>query len=183
MCNRFVISQFDPKDNNTSSVVFYAVEKLGVKDSTFQAQYSVRLCTLTDTWSIVVIVGHSECGGATACLTSVQNTENIGSIAEGSLATMLPDPEHGITAASPLNRCLEPLTRHVATLQLKGEKNPLQKVVEENVKFQVKRLAESDMMKHAWGPSKKKVKIHGWVYDLASGKLKDLGVSVPASAD
>lgn len=136
---------------------------------------------LLNTWSIVVIVGHSGCGGATACLESAQNTKDIWSIAEGSLATLLPDKAHEITAAWPLDRCLEPLTRYVATMQLKDEKDPLQKVVEENVKLQVKKLAESDVMKHAWGTSKKAVQIHGWVYDLATGRLRDLDVSVPAS--
>ena len=71
-------------------------------------------------------------------------------------------------------------------------------IVEENVKMQVANVTASEVIQEAWaaaaakngdGNSKKskknKVYVHGWVYDLETGRLRDLGVSrgARASAD
>ena len=53
-------------------------------------------------------------------------------------------------------------------------------VVIENVKVQVENLANTETIRKAWThgtPKKQKVFIHGWVYDLGTGLLKDLGIS------
>ena len=57
---------------------------------------------------------------------------------------------------------------------------------EENVKAQVRNVLESDVVKAAWSKdrevrgSAKLVGVHGWVYELDRGRVKDLGVSVYA---
>jgi len=53
-------------------------------------------------------------------------------------------------------------------------------VVKENVKAQVENLAKTETIINAWThgtPQKQKVFIHGWVYELGTGLLKDLGIS------
>ncbi|KAH6918425.1 carbonic anhydrase, partial [Coprinopsis sp. MPI-PUGE-AT-0042] len=108
----------------------------------------------------VVIVGHSECGGAAACLAAAQNP---------ALDTSKPVATvPSLPADSSLNRWLNDLTQLAAGL------GPLPLVVEENVKMQTVTITE------AWTKGSKKgqdVYIHGWVYDIGSGKLRDLNVT------
>jgi carbonic anhydrase len=122
----------------------------------------------------VVIVGHSECGGAAACLGAAQNP----SLDLNHAIATVPS----LPADASLNRWLEPLTRLTASLGLSStpHQEALPVVVEENVKMQVAELAKTVTITDAWtkGTRKgQKVWIHGWVYDIATGKLKDLGVS------
>jgi carbonic anhydrase len=116
----------------------------------------------------VIIVGHSECGGVEASLAAVQSGRNP--------AETLPD----YPATHPLNRWLAPLTEFVATLDLSSE-NLLPTVIDANVKRQVENLSK---VTKAWDGAnlKEEVWIHGWVYELAEGKLRDLEISRPAIA-
>jgi len=53
-------------------------------------------------------------------------------------------------------------------------------LVKENVKAQVENLAKTETITKAWGVGthkKQKVFIHGWVYDLGTGRLRDLEIS------
>lgn len=122
----------------------------------------------------VVIVGHSECGGAAACLGAVQNPKFTEDEPIKTLGSLPSD--------APLNSWLAPLTKLAASLQLsttpKTEALPI--VVEENVKLQVENLCKAPTLTNAWAsdnPEKRNVWVHGWVYDLATGKLKDLEVT------
>jgi carbonic anhydrase len=121
----------------------------------------------------VIIVGHSKCGGAAACLGAAQ-APNFNP--KDPIITLDGEP-----ADSPLNRWLEPLTLLAYSLQLpdNGDKS-LETVVIENVKAQVENLANTETISKAWTegtPKKQKVFIHGWVYDLGTGLLKDLEIS------
>ncbi|EKM82555.1 hypothetical protein AGABI1DRAFT_111160 [Agaricus bisporus var. burnettii JB137-S8] len=147
--HRNIANQFHPDDNNVLSVLEFAVNYLKVKN--------------------VVIVGHSECGGAAACLGAVQR-ENF-------------DPEDFVTmpgtpADAPLNRWLKPLTRLAATLGVSTTppKVALPVVIEESVKRQVENVCESEVIVGAWTKGQE-VHVHGWVYELAEGRLRDLGIS------
>ena len=121
----------------------------------------------------VVVAGHTQCGGALACLQAAQSTPT-------------PSP----ATDTPLGRWLAPLTKLVTTLDLASipAASHLDTVVEENVKRQVKNVCESDVIKASWASytasvdsasdvPKKQVWVHGWVYDVASGRIRDLGVS------
>ena len=122
----------------------------------------------------VIIVGHTECGGAAACLGAAQSPDlNL----DGPITTV-----PSLPVDSALNRWLEPLTRLVAGLQLSSipHAEALPIVVEENVKAQVENLANTITIGDAWKkgtPKGQEVWIHGWVYDLATGLLKDLDIS------
>ena len=149
------------------SVLAYAIDHLLVKDGTFDAPPPVHLLIPI---FIVVIVGHTSCGGAVACLKAAQ-TPNLN--LDGDIVTIDSRP-----GDSPLNRWLEPLTRLVSTLPLAGKSQDeaLSIVIDANVVEQVERLALSKTIQGAW-ESGHPVRIHGWVYDLRTGLLRDLGVT------
>lgn len=58
-------------------------------------------------------------------------------------------------------------------------KEALPLLVEENVKMQVENVCKSPAIVSAWarGDSGKKVWVHGWVYEIENGTLRDLGIS------
>ncbi|TFK42442.1 carbonic anhydrase [Crucibulum laeve] len=146
-------SQLHLSDDNVLSVLRYAVDFLGVEH--------------------VVIVGHTECGGAAACLGAAQNPE---------LQLDSPVTITSLPADSALNRWLAPLTKLVASLKLSStpREEALPIVVEENVKQQVENLCNTITISDAWTkgtPKGQNVWVHGWVYDIAKGKLKDLNIS------
>ncbi|KAL0066467.1 hypothetical protein AAF712_006510 [Marasmius tenuissimus] len=150
--HRNIANQFHPDDDSVLSVLTYAVDFLGVEH--------------------VVIVGHTECGGAMACHGA------SASVVSGQSVTTIPS----LPTDDPINRWLQPLTALAASLQISSA--PLAEavsvLVEENVKQQVRNLAQAQVIVNAWQNKSKKGKdvwIHGWVYDLAQGKLKDLRVS------
>jgi carbonic anhydrase len=49
-----------------------------------------------------------------------------------------------------------------------------------NVIEQVGNVALSNVMQDAWGRGQK-ITVHGWIYDVADGLVKDLGVSMTGS--
>ncbi|MCU0438632.1 MAG: carbonate dehydratase [Raineya sp.] len=59
---------------------------------------------------------------------------------------------------------------------IKDEKKRADRLVELNVREQVYNLAETSFVQKAW--VKRELSIHGWVFDLKSGKIKDLDVLV-----
>ena len=117
--------------------------------------------------STIIVVGHTQCGGARACLEAVQS------------ASTLPAPD------TPLTRWLAPLAQLITTLDLASAPTSthLDAVVDANVELQVKNLCESDVIKTTWAAyannkeEKKQVLVHGWVYDVATGRIKDLGIT------
>ena len=100
----------------------------------------------------VIVVGHTNCGGVHAARESAH-------------APSKSKPD------SPLKRWLAPLTE----LARKTD-GDLATLVEANVREQVANILKSEVIKQAW--KKRDVHIHGWVYELETGELRDLGVSV-----
>jgi carbonic anhydrase len=68
----------------------------------------------------------------------------------------------------------------VASCGSNKEKTDL--LVELNVKKQVQNIAGTDIVQSAWSKGKK-LKIHGWAYQLDTGLLKDLKVDVGGEQD
>lgn len=117
----------------------------------------------------VIIVGHSVCGGAAASLKAAQAP---GFVPKLPIITIDGEP-----VDSPLNRWLEPLTLLAYSLNLPDSgANSLEIVVKENIKAQVENLAKTETIVKAWSQGKK-LFLHGWVYDLSTGLLKDLNIS------
>ncbi|KAI0633173.1 carbonic anhydrase [Trametes polyzona] len=130
--HRNIANQFHLNDDSALAVLTYAVGHVGV--------------------SHVILVGHTNCGGAQACHDAAHNTPSS-------------------PPADPLSRWLAPLT------EIAREYDDLTDVVEANVRAQVANIAETDVMKAAWAKGKD-VQVHGWVYELETGRMRDLGVSV-----
>jgi len=152
--HRNIANQFHPEDDSALAVLKYAVDFLGVQH--------------------VIVVGHSECGGAAACLNAAQRP----TFTKDGPAVTVPS----LSPEDPLNRWLEPLTRLAGSLHLsttpKTEALPI--VVEENVKRQVENLCKSATLVNSWASSdakKRSVFVHGWVYELRTGRLRDLKVT------
>ena len=121
----------------------------------------------------VIIAGHTHCGGAAASLKAAQAPNFV---PDCPIITIDGEP-----ADSPLNRWLEPLTLLAHSLRLpQDSEKSIDILVRENVKVQVENLANTETILNAWTqgtPKKQKVFIHGWVYDLGTGLLKDLGIT------
>ena len=140
-----------PDDDNVLSVLYYAVNHLKVKHGQFilVLEFERRL---TGPLSLVVVVGHSNCGGVAACVA----------------AAGAPPQE----PKTPLLRWLAPLTDLARSLgpNLLPEKEAISLLVEENVRKQVENLAETETIRKAQKRGEP-VQLHKWIYDLSTGKL------------
>lgn len=139
------LSQVHLHDDNILSVLAYAIAELGVQH--------------------VVIAGHSQCGGAAACLAAAGTAPS--------------------KPRSPLQRWLAPLTALATELSSNpGHKLTPLELVEANVLAQVSNVVNSDVVQDAWSADPairgkaKLVAVHGWVYDIEKGRVRDLGASV-----
>ncbi|KAI0051625.1 carbonic anhydrase [Auriscalpium vulgare] len=144
--HRNIANQFHLHDDSALSVLTYAVDHVGVDH--------------------VVVVGHTQCGGAAACHQSA--------LAGAAFAP-----------GTPLGRWLEPLTELAASLDphnASSTEDALNQLVEANVRQQVDNVVASSTIQNAWATGQKKVWVHGFVYNLKDGLLKDLGVSRGAPA-
>ncbi|KAG2067087.1 carbonic anhydrase [Suillus decipiens] len=137
--HRNVANQFHLDDDSALSVLTFAIKEVGVEH--------------------VILVGHTNCGGAMACMEAAKNT------------AANPD------ASSPLTRWLGPLTTLVRSLDLSAcsASEALNKVVEANIIKQVDNICKSEPITTAWAnPDAKKVTVYGWMYDLAEGRIKEI---------
>jgi carbonic anhydrase len=75
---------------------------------------------------------------------------------------------------TPLARWLAPLTSVVRSMDLTSvsEDEALKMVVEKNVRVQVENVAQNDVVLAAGD-----VWVHGWIFELGEGRLKDLEIS------
>ncbi|KAI0350515.1 carbonic anhydrase [Trametes cingulata] len=145
--HRNIANQFHPDDDSALSVLTYAVAHVGVTH--------------------VILVGHTNCGGAQACAAAARS------------------PPSGAPPADPLSRWLAPLTDIARALAEEGDGAggeggagvDLTALVEANVRAGVANIAATEVMRAAWAKGRD-VQVHGWVYELETGRLRDLGVSV-----
>lgn len=116
----------------------------------------------------VIVAGHTNCGGANACIA----------------AASMPPSE----ATTPLARWLAPLTSVAADLQSSQPNAKLTslELVEANVRLGVENVLKTDAVRNAWSPDAsvrgkaKLVGVHGVVYELETGRVRDLKVSAVA---
>ena len=80
---------------------------------------------------------------------------------------------------TPLERWLAPLTALAGSLDLKDVPEPeaLTKIVEASVRAQVENVVGTAPVKDAWAGGKKNLWVHGLVYELETGNLRDLSVT------
>lgn len=122
--------------------------------------------------SHVLVVGHTSCGGCAAALSSATSPSPASP----------PKLDAGDAA---IVKWITPIIELAKTMEdrPKDQKRALDAVVEGNVAVQVRNISQSEVLQALW-KSGKKVWVHGLVYDLATGKLKDLGLTQgPAEGD
>lgn len=120
----------------------------------------------------VVVVGHTECGGAKTSLAAVVDNPNIN--IDETVVTIPSTANHGHGGSDEsLNIWLEPLTKLLFTegVHLKNEKDRLLEAVKVNVKKQVENVVNSEPIQSAW-KQKQEVEVHGWLYHLDTGMLE-----------
>ena len=84
------------------------------------------------------------------------------------------NPKHAVAPSEPgsaLERWLVPLTELA-----RNTEGDLTTLVEANVRVQVENILKCDVIEREW--KRRDLHIHGWVYELETGKLRDLGISV-----
>jgi carbonic anhydrase len=122
------------------------------------------------------VVGHTQCGGATACYKAVlSSAARLASTSSGPSIV----PVSSLPPTDPINVWLKPLTSLAASMP-ELLNSPTEKavpaLVEANVKHQVANVAETHVVRRAWKEGKD-IWVHGWVFEIEGGILRDLDVS------
>jgi carbonic anhydrase len=120
-------------------------------------QYAVDILRIKH----VIVCGHYGCGGVRAAME---------------------DHAHGL-----VDNWLFPIRdiyrQYRATLEaIPDETERMRRLCELNVIEQVVSVGHTTILRDAWGRGQKTV-IHGWIYDLSDGLLKDLGVGIASRED
>ncbi|CAD6584804.1 MAG: hypothetical protein CYPHOPRED_002853 [Cyphobasidiales sp. Tagirdzhanova-0007] len=151
--HRNIANTFSQKDGSALAALAYAVNHLGV--------------------SHVVVCGHYGCGGVIAAMESAKNRQAVELEAD--------------EGAEAIQQWLSPIRAlAVAEARVKERSatsdsdasdatDALKRLVEKNVCAQVSNVASCSVIKNAWKAGKS-VTVHGWVYDIATGKIDDLNV-------
>lgn len=89
--------------------------------------------------------------------------------------------------STPLSRFIAPLIslRHSLPAPESTSTSTVQTLIEANVLLSVQRIAASPTVRANWAlKGTKGVQVHGLIYELATGKLRDLGISrVPVGGE
>ncbi|KAJ4475905.1 carbonic anhydrase [Lentinula edodes] len=139
-------------DESLMATLTFAVEVLGVEH--------------------VIICGHSGCGAVAASLAASRREAVRG---QDPIITI-----EGFPADSPLNLWLAPLTIFIGSLGLSStpHEEALPVAVRENIIAQVNSVCETEVIQNAWRRKiLPNITVHGWVYDLETGRIQDLGIS------
>lgn len=103
----------------------------------------------------LIVCGHYGCGGVKAAM----------------------GPEFGGPAASWVREIRDVARIHNAELSsISDEQARFDRLVELNVAEQVYDLSRTAVLRDAWADGRK-IQVHGWVYSLNDGLIKDLGVT------
>jgi carbonic anhydrase len=108
----------------------------------------------------VIVVGHSKCGGVTAAL----NNTRVGVVDNW------------------LRHVQDVRNAHLEFLQAVPEAQRVDALVELNVLEQARNVCLSTVVEDAWAKGQSVV-VHGWVYGLHNGLLKDLSFTVDSTED
>ncbi len=114
-------------------------------------QYAVEVLKVRH----ILVVGHYGCGGVKAALAG----SDLGAIDNW------------------LAHIRDVWRAHHEEIMALPEARRADRLVELNVAAQVQNVARTSMVQRAWRDGRA-LSIHGWVYDLADGRLRDLGVGI-----
>ncbi|MDX1801066.1 MAG: carbonate dehydratase [Marinobacter sp.] len=109
----------------------------------------------------VMVVGHYGCGGVRAALTN----QSFGLISNW------------------LRHVQDIRDKYADVLdQLSSENDKIDRLCELNVVEQVGHVCQNSIVREAWARGQP-LSVHGWVYDIADGLLRDLGVHISSEED
>lgn len=147
----------------------------------------------------VVVVGHEHCGGAVTAMKEAHKDpdqikrhhtlqDSLYHVAELFHEGLHLNEIHDEDSKNPndaITRWLTPLVDRVRELVLpEDEEGALKIVIEENVRLQVENLTRPQLEAYVRKSAKKKpVWVHGWVYDLSTGFIRDLQITKVLGAD
>jgi len=153
--HRNIANTFHSKDGSALAALAYAVNALGV--------------------SHVVVCGHYGCGGVQAALSSAKSRAPAETNQDEGMEAIQQwlSPIRALAVANLRNSTNN--TAAAPTEDSETETKSFRSLVEANVCAQVSNVASSSVIKNAWKQGKK-ITVHGWVYDIATGKIDDLGV-------
>ena len=115
-------------------------------------QYAVDVLKV----SHIIICGHDGCGGVKAAMDNLQ----LGLI--DNWLRHVQDVMH---------------THHDVLMKIEDESERLDRLCELNVIEQVKSVSRTTIVQNAWERGQELV-VHGWIYGLQDGLLRDLGISI-----
>ncbi|KIK03058.1 hypothetical protein K443DRAFT_677059 [Laccaria amethystina LaAM-08-1] len=168
-----VANQFDEADISSSAVLAYALSTLKVKH--------------------VVVLGHYGCGGVAASMLPFQSP-----LQPPPLPTVEAEKQGLQLQFSPADLAVQSWIHNIRDLYETSERSEIARhreeqprmeelphlhcpafraLVEENVKANVKRISDSALIRHHYAHDQGAVYVHGWVYDVESGEVSDLGIS------
>lgn len=109
----------------------------------------------------VMVVGHYGCGGVRAALTN----QSFGLISNW------------------LRHVQDIRDKYADVLnQMSSENDQIDRLCELNVVEQVGHVCQNSIVREAWARGQP-LSVHGWVYDIADGLLRDLGVHISSDED
>ncbi len=119
-------------------------------------QYAVEVLKVTH----ILVVGHDHCGGIKAAL-------------EGS--------DYG-EIDNWLAHIKDVWRENYETIMALPEEERADRLTELNVAAQVHNVARTSMVQKAWAEGRE-LTVHGWIYSLRDGLIRDLGVGISSCAD
>jgi carbonic anhydrase len=108
----------------------------------------------------IIVCGHYKCGGVQAAM-------------EGTASGIVADWIEGIS---------DIWSDQQSALMALPEAERLPALCELNVKHQLQSLAHSPAVSQAWSQGRT-LSLHGWIYSIEDGLLKDLGISLHSQSD
>jgi carbonic anhydrase len=105
----------------------------------------------------IIVCGHYGCGGVRAALTG----ERLGLIDNW------------------LRHIQDVRDKHAGLLAQLNDEAAVNRLCELNVIEQVVNVARTTILRDAWQRGQS-VTVHGWIYGLSNGQLRDLGISIDA---
>ncbi|KAL8293656.1 hypothetical protein RQP46_000357 [Phenoliferia psychrophenolica] len=150
--HRNIAQCFHPGDKSALAAITYAVTQLKVE--------------------AIIVCGHTGCGGVKAAMMAAADESVNG-----------PSTEPQSASDRCISEWVAPI-KDLATAQIKehAPADPLSPLAlaaltDQHVGETVRHVSESDVVREAWAKGQK-LSVHGWVYHVATAKLRDLDIGV-----
>ncbi|BGP52566.1 hypothetical protein JCM8202_004936 [Rhodotorula sphaerocarpa] len=150
--HRNIAQCFHPGDPSASAALAYAVHVLKVE--------------------AIIVCGHTGCGGVRAGMQAA-----VDSKAKEDQGEKVEPPKPG-SVDDTIAKWIAPIKSLATPHACKGDSDPLStlelaSLTDEHVKSTVEAVAASDLVQAAWAEGRD-LSVHGWVYHVATAKLRDL---------